>query len=253
VEHIRRLQRLLPHVSLYSMYGLTECKRVSYLPPDQLGRRPDSVGQAMPNTEVYLVDDQGQRLAPGEVGELVVRGANVMRGYWELPEETARVLRPGPLPGEQVLWTGDLFRQDKEGFLYFVGRKDDILKCRGEKVSPREVENVLCRHPGIAEAVVLGVPDPILGQAILAIVSPRRDLQLTEREVLRHCTQHLEDFMIPQAVHMRATLPRTSNGKIDKRSLQQEAMTGMQLSGRSALPAAALTGVPAANSILHQN
>lgn len=219
VEHIRKLRGLFPHVTLFSMYGLTECKRVSYLPPDQLDIRPGSVGKGMPNEEVFVVDDAGRRVPAHVIGELVVRGANVMKGYWQLPEETAKKLRPGPVPGEMMLYTGDLFRTDDEGYLYFVGRKDDIIKSRGEKVSPREVENVLCSHPAIAEAAVIGVPDPILGEAIKAIIALRSDAQTTEKEVLRYCAQHLEDFMVPQSVEIRDTLPKTSNGKINKREL----------------------------------
>jgi acyl-CoA synthetase (AMP-forming)/AMP-acid ligase II len=173
----------------------------------------------MPNVEVYLADDLGQPMGPGEIGELMVRGSNVMRGYWELPDETHRVLKPGRLPNETVLATGDLFRMDEDGFLYFVGRKDDIIKSRGEKVSPKEVENVLYRHPRTAEAAVVGVPDEILGQAIVAVVAPKDGCELTEKEVLRHCTKHLEDFMVPQSVHIRPALPKTPNGKIDKKNL----------------------------------
>ena len=218
-EHIFQLRERLPHVRIYSMYGLTECKRVSYLPPEEIERRPTSVGRAMPNEEVYIVDDHGRRVGPGVVGELVVRGSNVMRGYWELPQETDRVLRPGPLPGEKVLYTGDLFRMDHDGYLYFVGRKDDIIKSRGEKVSPKEVENVLYRHPGVAEAAVIGVPDPVLGQAVKAVVAPKKGCQLDEKAILRHCANHLEDFMVPRCVEVRPALPKTSNGKIDKREL----------------------------------
>jgi len=218
-EHIVRLRGLLPHVAIYSMYGLTECKRVSYLPPGEIDRRPGSVGRGMPNEEVYVVDEEGRRVGPGVVGELVVRGSNVMKGYWELPDETDRVLRPGPLPGEKVLYTGDLFRTDEEGYLYFVGRKDDIIKSRGEKVSPKEVENVLYAHPEVAEAAVVGVPDPVLGEAVKAILTRKSGSQLTERDILRHCASRLEDFMVPSLVEFRAALPKTSNGKIDKREL----------------------------------
>ncbi len=218
-EHILKLRELLPHVEVYSMYGLTECKRVSYLPPDQIDKRPTSVGKGVPNEEVYVVDGEGRRVGPGEVGELVVRGSNVMKGYWELPEDTDRVLRPGPLPGEKVLYTGDLFRADEEGYLYFVGRKDDIIKSRGEKVSPKEVENVLYSHPHVAEAAVVGVPDPILGQAIKAVIAPKSGFRLTGQEVLRHCANHLEDLMVPKVIEIRAALPKTSNGKIDKKEL----------------------------------
>ena len=224
-EHILQLRNLLPDVQIYSMYGLTECKRVSYLPPDQIDTRTGSVGKGMPNEEVYLVDDEDRRIGPGTVGQLVVRGSNVMKGYWELPEETDRVLRParrghtGPLPGEKVLYTGDLFRMDEEGYLYFVGRRDDIIKSRGEKVSPKEVENVLYDHPEVAEAAVIGIPDEILGQAIKAVVARKDGSELTERDVLRHCADRLEDFMVPQSVEFRSTLPKTGNGKINKREL----------------------------------
>jgi long-chain acyl-CoA synthetase len=219
-HHIRELRKLFPCVKLYSMYGLTECKRVSYLPPEQLDTRPTSVGRGMPNEEVYVVDGDGRRLGPGLVGELVVRGSNVMKGYWELPEETDKVLKPGPVSGEKVLYTGDLFKMDEEGYLYFVGRKDDIIKSRGEKVSPKEVEDVLYSLSGVAEAAVVGIPDPVLGQAIKAVITLQEGARLTEDEVLRHCAGHLEDFMVPKFVELRNSLPKTSTGKINKRELR---------------------------------
>jgi long-chain acyl-CoA synthetase len=192
---------------------------VSYLPPEEVDARPNSVGRAIPGTEVYLVDDEGARLGPGQVGQLVVRGSHVMRGYWERPEDTDRVYRPGPVPGEKVLHTGDLFRMDDDGFLYFVGRRDDIIKSRGEKVSPREVEDVLHAMPGVAEAAVVGVPDPFLGQAVKAVVRAVPGALLTEAEVRAHCRRHLEDFMVPAVVEVVEELPRTPNGKIDKARL----------------------------------
>ena len=220
LEHIRKLRELFPRAKLFSMYGLTECKRVSYLSPDQIDLRPRSVGRAMPNEEVYIVDDSGNRLGPGETGELVVRGANVMKGYWELPEETSKMLRDGGFPWpEKVLYTGDLFSTDKEGYLYWVGRKDDIIKTRGEKVSPREVEEVLYSIPQVSDAAVVGIPDPLLGHAIKAFVTLRPGATLSERDVLRHCKERLEDFMVPKSVEIRSTLPSTSTGKISKRAL----------------------------------
>jgi amino acid adenylation domain-containing protein len=218
-QHIVELRRAFPHVTLYSMYGLTECKRVSYLPPSQLDVRPDSVGKGMPNEEVYIVDEHGRRLESG-VGELVIRGSHVMKGYWDQPDETDKVLRPGPLPGERVLHSGDIFRMDDEGYLYFVGRKDDIIKTRGEKVSPKEVENVLYTLAPIAEAAVVGVPDPILGQVVKAVVTVKAGASLTQLEVMRHCASHLEDFMVPKLVEIREALPKTGTGKIDKSSLK---------------------------------
>jgi amino acid adenylation domain-containing protein len=218
-DHIRRLRKILPAVKIYSMYGLTECTRVSYLPPDQIDSRPTSVGRGMPNQEVYIADEDGQRVAPGTVGELVVRGSHVMKGYWESPQETARALRPGLLPGERVLFTGDLFRMDEEGYLYFFGRKDDIIKTRGEKVSPKEVEDVLYGLEAISEAAVIGAPDDVLGEAIHAFIQLREGARLTEQDVLRHCAERLESFMVPQAVTFVASLPKTGSGKIQKRQL----------------------------------
>ena len=217
--HVRELRSLFPQATLYSMYGLTECKRVTYLPPEQLDLRPTSVGRGMPNEEVWLVDDNGTRLPFGSTGELVIRGSNVMRGYWEKPEETAKRLRPGPLAGEMLLYSGDLFRTDNEGWFYFVSRRDDIIKSRGEKVSPREVENVLHSIVGVYEVAVVGVPDDVLGQAIKAYVTLKPGVQMTEREVIRHCLARLESFMAPKYVEFVESLPKTDTGKIKKTGL----------------------------------
>ena len=224
VVYITKLRQLLPNVKIFSMFGLTECKRVSYLPPEQIDCRPGSVGKAMPNCETMILDDAGNPLGPNQVGELVVRGSNVMRGYWEAPEETTKRLKPGRIPNEMWLHTGDLFRTDEEGFLYWVGRQDDIIKSRGEKVSPREVEDVLHQHPLIAEAAVLGVSDPVLGQAVRAVVRLREEAALTVREVQAHCRSYLEDFKVPQQVEFREVLPKTPNGKIDKKALTRVAV-----------------------------
>ena len=218
-EHIRRLRSLFPAAKLYSMYGLTECKRVTYLPPEQLDQRPTSVGRGMPNQEVWLVDASGLRLPNGSIGELVIRGSNVMRGYWEKPEATAERLKRGPLAGEVVLYSGDVFRTDVEGYLYFVARKDDIIKSRGEKVSPREVENVLYSMPGVLEAAVIGVDDPVLGQAVKAFVVMQAGRRTTERDVIKFCLSRLESFMAPKQVQFVAELPKTDTGKIKKTGL----------------------------------
>lgn len=219
-EHIRKLRQLFPNVKLYSMYGLTECKRVSYLPPDQIDIRPGSVGRGMPNEEVYIVDDAGNRVGAGVVGELVVRGANVMKGYWELPEETSLVLKDGPFfwP-EKVLYTGDLFTSDEEGYLYWVGRKDDIIKTRGEKVSPKEVEDVIYSISGVSDVAVIGVPDELLGSAVKAFIKLLPNAGTSAQDVLAHCKQHLEDFMVPKYVEIVENLPQTATGKISKRAL----------------------------------
>lgn len=214
--HIARLRELFPGVRLYSMYGLTECKRCTYLPPEELDRRPGSVGIAIPNTEAVVVDDLGLPVPPGIVGELVISGPHVMQGYWRNEVGTAQMLKVGPGVSGKRLHTGDLFRTDPDGFLYFVGRKDDIIKTRGEKVAPKEVEAVLHAHPGIAEAVVTGVPDGVLGQAVAAVIV-RADPTLQTRDVMRHCAAHLEDFMVPKIVEFRDELPKTDTGKISRR------------------------------------
>jgi acyl-coenzyme A synthetase/AMP-(fatty) acid ligase len=141
-----------------------------------------------------------------------------MRGYWEAPKATAQRYRPGPIPGERLCYTGDLFRVDEEGYFYFVGRKDDIIKSRGEKVAPKEVENVLYAIPGVVEAAVIGVPDPVLGQAVKAILVAE-GVQLNEAQVLAYCRANLEDFMVPKSVEFRAELPKTDSGKIKKTDL----------------------------------
>ncbi|MHA1381612.1 MAG: class I adenylate-forming enzyme family protein [Candidatus Helarchaeota archaeon] len=222
-EFIPKLQKIFPKAKIYLMYGLTECKRVSYLPPEEIERRPASVGKAMPNVEAYLVDKIGNKITkPGEIGELVVRGSNVMKGYWNLPEETEKVLKPGPLPDEKVLYTGDLFKMGNEGFLYFVSRKDDLIKTAGERVSPREIENVLYKMEEIEEAAVIGVDDEILGQAVKAFVTLKDQSKIKEKDVISFCSKHLENFMIPKYVEIRKFLPKTSHGKMSKRDLIQK-------------------------------
>jgi long-chain acyl-CoA synthetase len=221
VPHIRRLIDLFPKVRIYSMYGLTECKRVAYMPPDRLAERPGSVGIPMPNCEVFVVDEAGREVGPDQVGELVVRGANVMQGYWKLPQETEGRFRPGRYRADALLYSGDLFRRDAEGFLYFVARKDDMIKTMGERVSPKEVENVLCEMEGVAEAAVIGVPDEMLGQAIKAFVVWTGRQEASAAAVLHHCKRHLEPFMVPKAIEFRGSLPRTSSGKIDKKPLKK--------------------------------
>ncbi len=222
-SHIMKLREIFPGVKIYSMYGLTECKRVSYLPPEELEHRPASVGKGMPNEEVYIVNEQGERVVPGEVGELVVRGSNIMMGYWNLPAETEQCLRSGRYPGERVFYTGDLFSMDAEGYLYFVARKDDIIKSGGEKISPKEIENVLYSHDQVVEAAVVGISDDILGQAIKAFVVTELGSQVTERELLKYCAERLESFMVPKQIEFKDSLPKTTSGKINKKELKADA------------------------------
>lgn len=138
-----------------------------------------------------IVDEHGNEVGPETIGQLVIRDATVMKGYWEKPEATAKKLKPGPLPGEQVLYTGDYCKLDGDGYLYFVGRMDDIIKSRGEKVAPREVEAAIFDIAGVREAAVIGVPDDILGYAVKAFVVLETGVTLTEREIQRRCQEKL--------------------------------------------------------------
>jgi amino acid adenylation domain-containing protein len=226
VKHINMLKGIFPDARIYSMYGLTECKRCTYLPPDDLDRKPTSVGIAIPNTELWIVDDEDRRLGPNEVGQLVIRGATVMRGYWNKPAETAKKLRPGPLPGEVVLYTGDYCKLDDEGYLYFVGRMDDIIKSRGEKVAPKEVESAIVDIPGVKEAAVVGVPDPILGEAVKAFVVLEQGATLGPKDIERECRARLCDFMVPKHVELTSELPKTTTGKIKKTGLSRNPSEG---------------------------
>ncbi|MBS1151743.1 MAG: long chain acyl-CoA synthetase [Myxococcaceae bacterium] len=219
-RHVQLLERLFPRARIYSMYGLTECKRCSCLPPEDLKRKPGSVGFAIPNTELWLVDEHDRRLGPGMVGELVISGATVMLGYWDKPDETAKRLRPGPLPGQQVLYTGDLCRLDDEGYLYFVARMDDIIKSRGEKVAPKEVETALMNVPGVREAAVIGAPDALLGTAVKAFVVLEAGVGLTEKQLQHECKKRIESFMVPRQIVFVPELPKTTTGKIKKTELR---------------------------------
>ena len=164
--------------------------------------------------------EQDQRLGPNQVGQLVIRGATVMKGYWEKPDSTAKKLRPGPLPGEHVLYTGDLCRLDDEGYLYFVGRMDDIIKSRGEKVAPKEVEAALVAIDGVKEAAVIGVPDELLGQAVKAFVVLEQGVTFTEKDLQKECQKRLENFMVPKHIVFVDDLPKTTTGKIKKTDLK---------------------------------
>jgi len=220
VAHAKKFREMFPHIKIFSMYGLTECKRATYLSPEELDNRPDSVGWAIPNSEVFVVDENGQPVKPGQQGELIIRGSNVMLGYWNDPDLTARAYRPGRYPGERLLHSGDLFRVDDQGYLYFVDRKDDMIKCRGERVIGREVENILCTIPGVAEAAVIGLPDEVLGQAIKAFIVLSDGVKLSDKDILKYCSANMETYMQPKHIKFVDSLPKTANGKIDKKILK---------------------------------
>jgi amino acid adenylation domain-containing protein len=207
---IDKLRALLPEARLFSMYGLSECKRALYLPPEKLAEKPASVGRPIPGTRAYVVTPGGDPAPPGEVGELVVEGPHVMNGYWRAPAETRERFATGPA-GERVLRTGDLFRQDEDGDLYFVARRADLIKSGGFRVSPREIELVLAEAPGLQCCVVYGEPDPLLGQAICADVV--LDAGSTADDLFAYCRSALEPHLVPTRIRLLDELRRTCSGK----------------------------------------
>jgi len=223
---LRRLRAAFPRAQIYLMYGLTECQRATYLPPDLIDEHAASVGIPIPGTDAFVINESGERAAHGEVGELVVSGPHIMQGYWNQPEATATALDVDPLMGQPLLHTGDLFKMDDRGLLYFVERKDDMIKVRGEKVAPRHVEEVIATLAGVGEVAVYGVADDVAGETVAASVTPAEGASLTSDAIRRHCLAHLEGYMVPKIVEIRETLPTTSSGKVSRRALRLLTMPG---------------------------
>ncbi|MEO9144893.1 MAG: AMP-binding protein [Ginsengibacter sp.] len=220
-ESIPDLRQIFPNALIFKMYGLTECKRVCYLEPELIDLKPTSVGKAIPGTEVFLLSPQGNAVPAGEAGILHIRGPHVMLGYLNKKDLTKEMLKEGKLPGEKILCSNDWFKMDEEGFLYFQGRNDDIIKTRGEKVSPVEVENIIYKITGIREVAVMGIADAVMGESIIAYITTHENIQLTGKEVQRQCMTYLEPFMVPQKIIFLAEMPKSSNGKIDKKELKK--------------------------------
>jgi acyl-CoA ligase (AMP-forming) (exosortase A-associated) len=223
---LQKLRALMPRTQVFLMYGLTEAFRSTYLPPDEIDRRPDSIGKAIPNADVLVVRPDGSECAANEPGELVHRGALVAQGYWNAPELTAQRFRPAPgrnrelcIP-EVAVWSGDTVRRDPDGYLYFIGRQDEMIKTSGYRVSPTEIEEFILQTEFATEAVPLGIPHPSLGQAIAVLAIPRGTQ--TEQALLEACRRHLPAFMVPLHLSWRDSLPRNPNGKYDRKQLAAE-------------------------------
>jgi acyl-CoA ligase (AMP-forming) (exosortase A-associated) len=222
-----KLRQIFPQAKPYLMYGLTEAFRSTYLDPVEVDRRPDSIGKAIPNAEILVVRADGTPCPPGEEGELVHRGALVAMGYWNDPERTAVRFRPAPgvpegiTTTELAVWSGDIVKADGEGFLYFVGRNDEMIKTSGYRVSPTEIEEVVYGTGLVRDAVALGVEDPRLGQRIVLVVSPP-GAELDRDELLSVLRQQLPTYMVPSDVVIRAELPRSPNNKFDRNLLREE-------------------------------
>ena len=222
-----KLRSLFPKARPYLMYGLTEAFRSTFLPPDQVDRRPDSIGKAIPNAEVIVMHDDGRRCEPGEPGELVHRGALVSLGYWNAPELTAQRFKPLPdhlSPGgrpEMAVWSGDTVVMDMDGYLYFKGRRDEMIKTSGYRVSPTEIEDVVTASGLVSEVVAVGIPDERLGMAVVLVVVPATT-EVTADDLLIYCRKNLANYMIPASVVFKESLPRNPNGKFDRVVLRKE-------------------------------
>jgi acyl-CoA ligase (AMP-forming) (exosortase A-associated) len=220
------LRRALPHAQVFLMYGLTEAFRSTYLPPSEIDRRPGSMGRAIPNAEIMVVRPDGTPCDADEPGELVHRGALVSLGYWNDPVKTAERFRPAPghdpaLPlVEMAVWSGDTVRRDTDGYLYFIGRGDDLIKVSGYRISPTELEEAVYSLGTVDEAVAFGVPHPELGQAIVLLAVASGPEAPDAQALRKECQRRLPAYMVPARVDMRSEpFPRNPNGKIDRKSL----------------------------------
>jgi len=226
---LAELRKRLPQTKPFLMYGLTEAFRSTYLPPAEVDRRPDSIGKAIPNAEILVLRPDGTRCAPDEPGELVHRGALVGMGYWNDAEKTAERYRP--LPGreaglvlpEVAVFSGDTVRMDADGFFYFIGRRDEMIKTSGYRVSPTEVEEAIYATRRVAECAAFGVPHAALGEAIVVVATPADGTALDIDGLLAECKLKLPAYMLPARVHVKTgSLPRNPNGKIDRKALAEE-------------------------------
>jgi acyl-CoA ligase (AMP-forming) (exosortase A-associated) len=225
---LTKLRQALPSTRVYLMYGLTEAFRSTYLPPEEVDQRPDSIGKAIPGAEVLVLRPDGNPCAVGEPGELVHRGALVSLGYWNDPERTAERFRPVPpiAPGrplpELAVWSGDIVRRDAEGFLYFIGRRDEMIKTSGYRVSPTEIEEEAYATGLVTDVVAIGVPHPRLGQGIVLVASAAHSVPQNLESLLHTLRRRLPRYMVPLKVLWLETLPRNPNGKFDRAALRQE-------------------------------
>ncbi|MBN2092313.1 acyl--CoA ligase [candidate division KSB1 bacterium] len=219
---IRELAEILPETEIFIMYGATEATaRLAFLEPAELHRKMGSIGKPLAGVDFSLVDETGREVAPGEIGEIVAQGPNIMQGYWNAPEETRCVLKEGRL------FTGDLAQKDAEGFYYIVGRKKDMVKVSGRRFSTKEVENVIMNYPGIAEVAVIGVADPLTGETLKAYIKPRNGEVIQPNAIKMHCAGSLPLFKIPKSYEIVSDLPRNSSGKIMKEILKhQQGLSG---------------------------
>ncbi len=215
---VERIRAVFPHVELYLMYGQTEASaRLSSLMPDELDRKPGSIGRGIPGVTLRVLDERGRPVAPGQVGEIVAQGENIMVGYWNDPEGTAAVLRP------EGLRTGDLATVDEDGYIYVVGRKSDLIKSGAYRIHPKEIEEVVLELPAVAEVAVVGMPDEMLGEAVVAfVVSSEQNGPVSADDIVAHCARRLPRYKRVQRVVFVDSLPKTSSGKVRRNVLREQ-------------------------------
>lgn len=226
LDELKRLLRDLSGTKIYLMYGLTEAFRSTYLPPEEVDRGSTCIGKAIPDTEILVINKDGQECAPGEVGELVHRGPTVAMGYWGKEEATRKSYRPNPvapselLDVERVVYSGDLVRRDEKGYLYFLGREDAMIKSQGYRLSPEEVEGLLVSSGLVREACAFGVPDPDTGEQVMAVVSLRDSTGEEPVERIReYVIKNGPPYMVPKEIFVQDELPKTPSGKIDRKGI----------------------------------
>jgi acyl-CoA ligase (AMP-forming) (exosortase A-associated) len=225
---VKELRKKLDKTSIYLMYGLTEAFRSTYLDPALVDTHPTSMGKAIPGEEIMILDESGRPVKPGGTGELVHRGVLVAQGYWNAPELTAIRYKRNPMQPlevpipEMAVFSGDQVRIDADGFLYFVGRKDEMIKSSGNRISPTEVEELLHASGLVQDAMALGIPHDVYGQSVCAVVVPAPGRALEAKEVLEHCKKTMPNYMIPQVVEIRDSLPRNANGKLDRPAIKKQ-------------------------------
>ncbi len=231
-RYLEELRRLLPSTRIYLMYGLTEAFRSTYLPPEELDRGPDCIGKPVPNTEIRVLDESGQECDTGAIGELVHRGPTVALGYWGKEAETRAVFRPAPLASpafdnrERVVYSGDLVRRDAGGFLYFVGRRDGLIKSQGYRVSPEEVEDLIVSTGIVREVCAFGVSDQEIGERIVAVVVPRGSDDGVADRIRAFCLENGPSYLVPRVIFLARELPKTPSGKIDREMIKDAFATG---------------------------
>jgi acyl-CoA ligase (AMP-forming) (exosortase A-associated) len=229
LEILTKLRALFPSAKPFLMYGLTEAFRATYLSPEEVDRRPDSIGKAIPNAEILVLREDGSPCAPDEPGELVQRGALVAQGYWNDAEKTAERFRPlqrresGVMVQEMAVFSGDTVRADAEGFLYFVGRRDEMIKSSGYRISPNEVEEVVYSSALIAECAAFGIPHESLGEVVVVTITSAANEPVDSDRLLAFCRERLPAYMVPAQIAQReGPLPRNANGKIDRKLIRAE-------------------------------